>query len=143
MKTTVQRTDRVSDYPTSDRVSAHVARELGLAEGSAKMELYGERRANQRAARVLRALTRSGDRAAFAHYSAPLIAALREIPISPLTPLLELQAQTADMDEELAEKAYDKNPCPATAAALVRAKDIAITLELEARMAIAAKWDLT
>jgi hypothetical protein len=134
---------RPSNYPTGDRVSRAVAQALGLTEGSAHQLLYGASRLNVRAAKALRAIAATGDRAARAHFLAPILAAVREIPADVArTAGLQMQAQTADLDEEAAEKAYDLNPCHATAGQLIRARDLEAAMNLEDRMALARQWDL-
>lgn len=139
---TVTRSVEHSDYPTASRVTAHVALALGVKESTAHQLLYGRERLNGKAVLVIQALVRSGDRAALAHFLAPIEAAVRGVPAPADSDALAIQSATADSDEETAQCAYQRNPCKETAIAYVRAKDIERALNLEERQAVAARWGI-
>jgi len=126
-------------------VTAHVALALGCTEGTAHQALYSSdpaRRLNLRVAEAITALIRSGDRAALAHFLAPIEAAIRGIPAPAESDRLAEQAQVADGDEETTGTAYYRNPCLETARAYVLAIDTQDALCHEERMAVASRWGI-
>lgn len=133
---------RVSDYPAGERVTVLVARRLRVKESTAHQLLYGRDRISLRAAAILDVLHRCGDRGALAHFLAPILAAQRGLFTAMPTSTMPMQVQTADVDEELSEKAYDLNQCHATAEQFVRAIDLEILLKLEQRQALVNQWGL-
>lgn len=131
-------------YPVAARVTAHVAMARGISEASAHQDLYGDpaRRLNLKVATVITALQQSGDRAALAHFLAPIEAAIRGIAAPAESDRLAEQAQVADGDEETAGVRYYRNRTLENAKAYILAIDTQNALGLEERMAVAHEWGL-
>jgi hypothetical protein len=143
MRTTMSHPHQGVTYPTAQRVTAHVALALGVKEETAHQYLYSrENKLNAKVAMMITALIQSGDRAALAHFLAPIEAAVRGIPAPAESVKLSEQAQVADGDEDSAGVRYYRSPCLETARAYVLAIDTQNAIGLEERNAIAKHWSL-
>lgn len=131
----------IGKYPTAERVTAHVALALGKSEGSAHQLLYGTDRAvNKQCATIITALIQSGDRGAFAHFMAPIDAAVRGMPAPADSDELTERSNVADSNEECVQSRYERCPCEKHAKEYVLALDTERALNLERRAAVAARW---
>lgn len=143
MPQTVQTSARRRDSARRERLAARVARRFGITEGTAEQWLYDpDQGVARRMAGILEECHAFGDPKALGRQLVPVVAAQRGIYATRSTAALAMQAQTADVDEELAEKAHDLNPSRATAEQLVRALDVEITLQIERRQALVNEYSL-
>lgn len=138
-KTRVRQSAARLDYPVRDRLADRVALRLGVKSGTAKQLLYGRHALHIRCAAVIQELRAFGDEHAYGRFIADLLAAMRGADGSGSPAQLSLQAQTADLDEDMAEKAHDLQDNPATLAQLIRAIETEIGAQVERLMLLRAQ----
>ena len=125
------------------RVIAGLAQAFpGKTERWAERRLYEYPTLRDVTIAAIRVYRQSGDDVGLIRFGLPIRQALDGKITPKLTKHLRLLAQSADVDEELPEKAFDLNECRATAEAWLRALDRQILHSQALRMALADRWAL-
>ena len=107
---TLARRASIGQYPGSVRVrpiAQYVAKRLGCTEATAHQWMVGECRANKRAAVIVEAMVQAHQPQRADRWLTEVFAARQGVTPLLLTPGVILQAQDADLNEDIAEAYYN------------------------------------
>lgn len=129
-------------YVPCDTVAARVAREQGVRPGTVEQWMRGRRPVQLMCAAIVRVMVALGQRQRVGRFLAPIEAAEAGLTAPRLTPALELEAQQADVAEDLREKAFNLRPSRETALPFLRAIDTERAQQLALRQALVTEYEL-
>ncbi len=107
---TQARSVSIGQYPGRlevQTVEEYVHRKLGIEAGTVHNWLYGDVRVNKRAAVIVEAMVQTNQAARADRWLTEVFTARQGVTSLPLSPSVILQAQDADLNEDIAEAYYN------------------------------------